>query len=96
MGVLYIISSQESNSSVIEPGDGFIRIRWMNWLKSVAIADEDIEKITLARLNVRIDRKGKKQVKLPLDFFETAQKKEVYLYIIELCKIRNLTLENTL
>ena len=63
MGSLYFLSSWESNRSAVEPGDGFIKLRWL--------------------------------IKLPLDFFETAQKKEVYMYFIELCRQKNLGLEKT-
>jgi hypothetical protein len=96
MGSLYFISSSESNRSYVEPGNGFIKVRWLNWMRNKVIVDSEIEKVTLTRMNILIDRKDKKQVKLPLDFFETAQKKEVYLYFIELCRNRSITLENTL
>lgn len=95
LGSLYFMSSWESNRSVVEPGDGIIRLRWLNWMRYRIIRDSEIGKITLSRSNILIDLKDKKPVRLPLDFFETAQKKEVYLYFIELCRQRNLALEKT-
>jgi hypothetical protein len=96
MGSLYFISSSESNRSYIEPGDGFIKVRWLNWMRNKVIMDSEIEKVTMTRINILIDRKNKKQIRLPLDFFETAQKKESYLYFRELCRTRNLPLEENM
>lgn len=95
MGSLYFMSSWESNRSAVEPGDGFIRLRWLNWMRYRIIRDSEIGKITLSRSNILIDLKDKKPVRLPLDFFETSEKKEVYTYFIELCRQRNLALEKT-
>ena len=96
IGMLYYVSSLESNRSIVEPFDGYIRIRWMNWFKAREIRDVEIERIMLSKPGVKIDIKGKKQISLPLDFFELSQKKEVYTYFIELCRQRNLVIEKSL
>jgi hypothetical protein len=93
MGVAYFTTATGSNMSSVQIGEGFIKIKWMNWLRSKVIQDSEIEKITLTKLQILIDRKGSKQVKLPIDFFELEQKKEVYSYFIELSKQRNYPLE---
>jgi hypothetical protein len=93
MGFAYFLSSSGANTSTVQVGEGSVKIKWMNWLRSKLIQDSEIEKITLTKLQILIDRKGSKQVKLPMDFFELEQKREVYTYFIELSKQRNYPLE---
>jgi hypothetical protein len=93
MGFAYFLSSSGANMSTVQVGEGSIKIRWMNWLSSKIIRDSEIEKISIAKLQIVIYRNGSKQVKLPIDFFELDQKKEVYSYFIELSKQRNYHLE---
>ena len=94
-GVAYFIPALARNDSSVTIGEGFIKIRWLNWLRSVTIQDSEIERIIISRLGIRIDRKEKKPVKLPIDFFELDQKKEVYSYFIELSKNRSYPIEKT-
>ena len=93
MGFAYFLSSSGANTSTVQVGEGSVKIKWMNWLRFKIIQDPEIEKITIAKLQIVIYRKGSKPVKLPLDFFELDQKKEVYSYFIELSKQRSYPLE---
>jgi len=92
-GIAYFIPALAKSESTIIAGDDFIQVRWLNWIRSVNIQDSEIEKITIAKLQIVIFRKSGKNVKLPLDFFELDQKKEVYLWFIELSKHKSYPLE---
>jgi hypothetical protein len=93
VGVLNFITAFGATSSTVQTGDGLMTVKWLNWMKSKKIQDSEIEKITITRFNILIDRKEKKQVKLPVDFFELSQKREAYTYFIELSKEKNYNLE---
>jgi hypothetical protein len=93
IGAAWFITADSSDSSTVKPGDGFITVRWINWIKSRIIHDAEIEKITLTKFHVLISRNEQKPLNLPVDFFEQDQKREVYAYFIELCKQRNYPLE---
>lgn len=94
-GIAYFIPALAPNDSSVTIGQGFIKIRWLNWLRSVTIHDSEVERIIISRLGIRIDRKGKKPVKLPIDFFELDQKKAAYSYFIELSAQKNFTIERS-
>lgn len=93
LGVGYFIPAMQPSESSVKIEDDFIKVKWMNWFRSKIIQDSEIEKITIAKLQIVIYLKGGEQVKLPLDFFELDQKKEVYPYFMELSKQKNYLLE---
>ncbi len=93
IGVLNFVAAFGANSSTVQTGDGLITVKWLNWMKSKIIQDSEIEKITVTKFNILIDRKEKKQVKLPVDFFELDQKRKAYTYFIELSRQKNYNLE---
>lgn len=93
IGVLNFITAFSANSSTVQIGNGLMTVKWLNWMKSKIIQDSEIEKITITRFNILIDRRAKKQVKLPVDFFELDQKREAYSYFIELSKGKKYNLE---
>lgn len=92
-GIAYFIPALAPGTSSVIIGEGIIKVRWLNWLRSITIQDTEIEKITIAKLQIVIFRKGARQVKLRLDFFELDQKKVVYPWFIELSKQKNYLLE---
>lgn len=94
-GIAYFIPALSRRDSSVIFGEGFIKIRWLNWLRSITIQDSEIEKIIISRLGIRIDRKEKKPVKLPIEFFELDQKKAAYSYFIELSAQKNFTIERS-
>jgi len=94
-GVAYFIPALARSDSSVIIGEGFIKIRWLNWLRSVTIQDSEIEKVIIFRLGISINRKDKKPVKLPIDFFELDQKKTVYRYFIELSAQKNYPIERS-
>lgn len=93
LGAAYIISAFGSSVSSIRLSENSITVRWINWLRSVIIPDSEIESIKLTRVYVLISRKGKKQVKLNIDFFEKDEKDKVYLFMTEYSGQKNIVLE---
>ena len=92
-GIAYFIPALARSDSSVIIGEGFIKIRWLNWLRSITILDSEIEKIIISRLADRINRKEKKPIILPIDFFELDQKKTAYSYFIELSAQKNIPIE---
>jgi hypothetical protein len=74
-------------------GDNFIIIKWIDSLRPVQIHDTGIVKISIERSRIIIFQKSRKPLKLNLSFLEREQRKEVYDFIINYTKQRNLTLE---
>lgn len=91
-GIAHFTNGFGSEKSYILKEKGSLKIKWMNWLRSYTILETDIEKITLTRFRVIIERKEKKPLKLNIDFFERNQKKEVYDYFIEYARNKNVEL----
>jgi hypothetical protein len=94
-GIAYFIPALARSDSSVIIGEGFIKVRWLNWLRSIAIQDSEIEKIIISRLGIRINRKEKKPIILPIDFFELDQKKTAYSYFIELSVQKNIPIERS-
>ena len=59
----------------------------------VQIHDTRIAKISLERLKVIIYLKDKKPLNLDISYMEREQKKEIYEFLIEYSKQRNIILE---
>jgi hypothetical protein len=93
IGALNFISAFGANSSTVQSREGLITVKWLNWMKSKVVQDSEIEKITITKFHIVIERKGKKHVKLPVDFFRLNQKREVYTFFIGLSKQKNYPLE---
>jgi hypothetical protein len=74
-------------------GENFLIIKWMNMFKPVHIHDSGIQKISMERMRIVIYRNGRKPLKLNIDFMERDKKTEVYKFLIEYAKKRNITLE---
>lgn len=73
-------------------GDGLF-VKWVNRFRSISIRNDEIANITLARTEVMIGRKAGKNIKLSLDTFETAHKKEIYEFFIEFCNEGGIELQ---
>ena len=74
-------------------GDNCIIIKWINRIAPVQIHDSRIFKISLERTTVMIYRKGDKPLKLDISFLEKEQKTDVYQFLIDYSRQRNITLE---
>jgi len=94
-GIAYFIPALARSDSSVIIGEGFIKIRWLNWLRAITIQDSEVEKIIISRLGIRINRKEKKPINLPIDFFELDQKKTAYSYFIELSVQKNIPIERS-
>lgn len=91
-GVSLLTDGFGTEKSFIHSGDGFLKIKWMNKLRPVIFQDNEIEKITLSRFKIIIERKENKPVKFNIDFLEKEQKNEVFQFLIEYATYRNLEL----
>lgn len=94
IGTTNFIANQGTDETTVQPGEDYTKIKWMNRLRSKTIPDSELQKITIKRYQIIIDRKGKKPLELPVDFFEPDQKRLAYSYFIELAKQKNISLEN--
>jgi len=92
-GVYQITNGLGLEKCWFRPGEQSLIIKWPNRIKPVQIHDSRIEKISLERLKVVIYQKAMKPLKLNIDFMEREQKKEVYEFLIEYSKQRNIVLE---
>jgi hypothetical protein len=81
-----------SEKSYLQPGDGYLKIKWMNRFRPLIIKDTEIERIKITRLKMIIYMKEKKTKNFNLDFLERDQKKKVYEFLIEYAKEKNLEL----
>jgi hypothetical protein len=74
-------------------GDNSLIIKWINRVTPLQIHDFRIFKISLERTRVMIYRKEDKPLKLDISFLEKEQKTEVYNFLIEYARQKNLMLE---
>ncbi len=92
-GIYQITNGFGLERSWFKTGDNFIMIKWIDSIQPVQIHDISITKISLERSRIIIFRKSRKPLKLNLSFLEREQKNEVYEFLINYSKQRNLTLE---
>jgi hypothetical protein len=74
-------------------GNNSLIIKWINRITPVYIHDSRIFKISLERTRVMIFRKEDKPLKLDINFLEKEQKTEVFNFLIDYAKHKNLVLE---
>ncbi|HZL76336.1 MAG TPA: hypothetical protein VFB97_01420 [Bacteroidales bacterium] len=74
-------------------GQNSLIVKWINRIASVQIHDSRIFKISLERTRVMIYRKEDQPLKLDLTFLEKEQKTEIYNFLIDYAKKKNLVLE---
>ncbi len=74
-------------------GNNCLIIKWINRVSPLQIHDSRIFKISLERTRIMIFRKDEKPVRLTLDFLEKEQKTDVYQFLIDYSRQRNITLE---
>ena len=91
-GIYQITNGLGLERSWFRTGDNYIIIKWMNKINPVQIHDTRIARIHLTRYSILIRLKAKKPMKLNLGFLEQEQKKEVYEFMIDYAKKRNLEL----
>jgi hypothetical protein len=72
--------------------ENYIIIKWINFIKPVQIHLTRITKITLTRTSLEIHQKAIKPLKLSMSFLESAQKKEVYDFLIKYARKNNIVL----
>ncbi len=71
-------------------GEKYIIVKWTNMIRPVQIHNSRILRIVLTRHSIFIRQKSAKQLKLNINFLEREQKKEVYDFLLEYGKTKNL------
>ena len=95
-GVLFFTPVVGSDKVKIEIGDECLRIRWVNWLRTVTVMESEIESIILARNGVMIKRKDNKPLKIIFNFIDKKQKEQVYRFFTDYAHEKNFTRESQL
>lgn len=92
MGVLFFTPLMGNTKSQIEIGEGCLKIRWENWIRTVTIPETEIERIILAKDGIKIYRKDKKAVKLLIYYMEKEQKNQVYEFFTRYAQEKNFVI----
>lgn len=90
-GIAFLTPLWGSYKTQINAGIGFLEIRWPGRDK-INVLDSEIDRITLSTNYVFIFRKARKVIKLVL--YDKNQKTEVFKFLTEYTKEKNLTLVN--
>ena len=92
LGIYQITNGLGLERSWFRTGSDFITIKWMNSINPVQIHNARIAKICLMKIKILVYRKAGNPVKLRTEWLEAEKKKEVYEFLIEYSKKRNLVL----
>jgi hypothetical protein len=90
-GILIFTPLWGSYITEIKAGNGFLEIRWPERAK-MNVLESEIERITLSTNYIFIFRKTRKDIKLVL--YDKDQKEQVFRFLIEYAKEKNITLVN--
>ncbi len=82
-----------SDTTRLVPGDNGLKIRWRSWAFWKLIRPDEVEKIILGRPYVLVYRKGKKPLRLDIDYLEKEQKTQVNDFFLEYARQKNLVIE---
>jgi hypothetical protein len=77
----------------LRTGNNSLIIKWNNRISPIQIHDSRIFSISLERIRVIINRKEEKPLKLDISFLEKEQKTDIYQFLIDYSKERNIPLE---
>jgi hypothetical protein len=91
IGVLILTPVMGSYKTQIKVGNGFLEIKWPN-RNRINVLESEIDRITLLTKYVIISRKARKDVKLVL--YDKDQETQVFKFLAEYAKEKNLTLIN--
>ncbi len=93
IGILFFTPVVGNDNSVVELGDGFLMIRWINRYRWITVPESEIESILLARNGVLIRRKNQKPVKISLYYIDKKQKDQVYKFFTDYAHEKGFTRE---
>jgi hypothetical protein len=92
-GIYFIGNGFGLERSWLKKVDNYLIIKWIDKLSPVRVHDTSIEKISLERTRIVICLRLRKPLKLSLNHLERDQKTEVYNFLIEYSKQKNILLE---
>jgi hypothetical protein len=91
LGVLYLTPLMGYYKTQINAGEGFLEIKWPDKGK-INVLESEIDRITLSTNYVFIFRKARKDIKLAI--YDKDQKSQVFKFLTEYAREKNLTLVN--
>jgi hypothetical protein len=93
LGIVHFTPLMGSTKSQIQIYEESLKIMWMNWIRSVTIRENEIERIVMARDGIKIYRKSEKVVKILLYNMKREQKTLVYTFFEKYCHQKGFVLE---
>jgi hypothetical protein len=91
-GIFYISYGYGLEKIKIVVNDGSVGVRWFNRIMVREVFFNEIDGIYLKKHEIIIVRKGRKAIKLRIDFLEVRQRAEIYDFFIGLSKGKGLNL----
>lgn len=83
IGIILFTPLVGSDKAKIEVCEGSLKVRWINWYRSVTVRESEIESIILAKNGIMIRRKDNKPLKIKFYLIEKDQKELVYRFFTE-------------
>lgn len=91
-GLVFFSSKTGIEKILIRTDEASIFIKWVGLIREKQLLYTDIDRISLSRIGVEIERKGKRSLKYDLDNLDRDQKRKVYDFFIILAKEKSLVL----
>ena len=95
-GVVFLTPLAGSDKAKIEIDDQCLRIKWVNWYRTITVMESEIESIILARNGVMIKRKDIKPLKIKFYLIDKKQKDQVYKFFTDYAHEKNFSRERKL
>lgn len=92
-GIVFLSGKPGTENILIRTGDESVFIKWVGRTRGEEILFTDIDRISMSKAEVEVERRGMKRVKYRLDNLDIRQKREVYDFFIRLSGEKKLVLE---
>ena len=92
-GIVFLSGKPGTEMILIRTGDESVFIKWVGKIRGKEILFTDIDRISISKAEVEIERRGMRRVKYRLDNLDIKQKREVYDFLIRLSGEKKLVLE---
>jgi hypothetical protein len=92
-GIVFLYVKTGTEKILIRTDDTSIFIKWVGLIREKQLLFTDIDRISLKKSGVEIERLGEKRMKYNLDNLEVWQKREVYDYFIRFSKEKDIIIE---
>lgn len=92
IGIVFLSGMIGTEKITIVINEALILIKWIGEIKGRQLLYTDIERISLKKFEVEIERRGKRRIRYNLDNLEVDQKREVYNFFIRISGEKSLNL----